>query len=1764
MDAASALSELAEDEADADASQALASLAVEEEALTAGISFSAENEETILSEEEDEFYELDAALALSELTEDEADASQALTSLTVEEETLTADIYFSAENEESALFEAEQDEFSELDAALALSELAEDEADTDASQALTSLAEDTSFSAENEESALSEAEQDEFSELDAASALSELAEDEADADANQALTSLTVEEEALTADISFSAENEETILSEEEDEFSELDAALALSELTEDEADASQTLATLAVNEIQEPKFAEETCEEEISFIAEDVEIEEIAFPARVEVDFSEAELPIPAEMPVVWFAPDSMANLQTLLSDATEPLTQALTTMADAPDESEVLLTAVGDCTEAFQPFWTQVEETGFAPLSDLCGFLNENLMAFGMLSLPERQQLYPAMELWPGLLLNYLFDPQGNTEELLAHLQSGAWPMPLQEETLQILAGQLPTLRVLDEDASSAESSPVATDEEMQTRVVSAPFSAATAENMTDLLTLTADVLSGIYDTLAQAENDSEELLSAVDAHAEAMQPVWDAAEQAGLIGVLDICTFANENVMALTMLDPSVRGGSLDGMRSLPGLLVEYFTAPGPGATAIAHLLQSSVWPAPLAEHDADALRVKLLAVAVEEAARAAPFAQAVKINLGDPGTLDLLRATITDSATSLLTALETIVSMDNTNESFLEAIETYTNHVQAIWETAEMAGLAGIQDACSFVNDNLMALSGEELPQRQAAHAQLAAWPDKLLAYLADPAAHAAGVVALLQHPAWTVQLSEEQGQALLAKLLQGAPGAEDMAAQDSAEESEAPEPEEEDQTPLVAAESSEGISLGNAEMLGMLKGELEEIQGDLNELLEPFCTLPNSEAGFPEIAENYADAVGRVSAVMEMMNLVGLQEICAIIINNVQQLATRDQAARAKVKGALERWPKLILAYLDAPKEHVISLLNLFREDYWPARLADEDAHRLLTALTQSVAGPDMGDEEEDKRETLAKPEDVYLAIPEDANQEMLEAYFTEAPQNATELNQVIQRVVQNPSREDVKLAQRIAHTLKGSSNIIGIKGVANLAHHMEDIMEYLYENSVVPPKPLADTLVEAADTLEVMINFLRGQEDPPENAVGVLQGVLDWANRVDRGELNISAEELKKQQEARDAAQQRAAAQPQPAGGKPAAGAAVDVSTEQTLRVPTRTVDDLMRLIGEMSISIGQIQERLKHLIQSTKSLNDQDLLMQQKSFELETLVTVQDISGRKHHRKIGKDEPKQAHEFDSLEFEQYNELHSVTHSFVETIADSRELAGTILNDLNALDTIFVQQERLNKEFQQIIMSTRMEPIRGIASRLERIVRQTCRATDKKAELVVVGGDILMDGEVLTKLTDPLLHILRNSIDHGMELPADRIKLGKPESGTITLRSFRRGNSIVVRCEDDGRGLNYEKIRAISTERGLIKEGQEVTDRELARMIFIPGFSTKSEVTQVSGRGVGMDVVHTSILQLKGTVDIESEPGKGTAIVLTLPMSLVTEHVLLVKCGTQQFAVPTNYLEQALTPDAGEFRKIGGNWSFHMDKNAYPAKTLAALLNIPGDSQTVRDKETRPVVLVREEGKMTAVVVDELLDSRDLVAKNMGKYVTQIKGVAAASILGDGSVVVLLDLPSLLRTPSQSLAFTAAARDTGQASGAFGLPYVLIVDDSLSVRKSLSQLVEDAGCQPLLAKDGLEAIEVVGQNKPRVMLVDMEMPRMNGIELTEHIRANSQTKDIPIFMITSRTTEKHRELAKNAGVSAYLTKPYPEEELVKMIHDALK
>lgn len=946
-----------------------------------------------------------------------------------------------------------------------------------------------------------------------------------------------------------------------------------------------------------------------------------------------------------------------------------------------------------------------------------------------------------------------------------------------------------------------------------------------------------------------------------------------------------------------------------------------------------------------------------------------------------------------------------------------------------------------------------------------------------------------------------------------------------------------------------------------DVLTLLRSEFAQMQEEFSDALERLVAADTDDPVLMQALERCQTVIERLSSTCELIGLEGLQEICAFVSNNLLELAGQSKSARMRTHAVLTAWPEQVLAYLQNTTDDGAckALVRQLQEESWPSSLTDDDAKRLLADLVEQPSAADAL-AEKSERPTLAQAEDVTLQMPEDVSQDLVDAFLQEAPLHAAELSQCLQKVYEGSAGpNDVKLAQRIAHTLKGSAHLTGVRAIATFTHHMEDILEFLAIHHMSPPQPLVNTLVEAADCLEAMIEALAQNQPAPANALSLLQQVLDWANRFDRGDVRADDIGTVAQGPA-SSLSLTAGLDEQVPQATPPLPSHSSAASQEVLRVPTGSIDELLRLVGELSMSINQIQDRYRRAIEHVRALREQDNLVQERSFELEDLVDIRGVGVMQSGlRRTGTHDES----FDPLELNEYNELHSTTQGVIEAAADARELGAAIQEDLVDFDELLVKQHRLNKLLQQAVVGTRMVPVKNIVSRLQRTVRQTSRATHKQAQLQVTGEDILIDGEVLQKLADPLMHILRNAVDHGIEPGEERARQGKPEAGKIGLHFSRVGNTIIVHCEDDGRGLDYEQIRRVGVERGLIEPGAEPSHSDLAQLLYTPGFSTHSQVTHTSGRGIGLDVVYTAVIGMKGSLEIESHEGSGCKIVLRLPVSLITAHVLLVHVREQLYGIPTTNLEQILAADTGTVEGADEGLMLRVGDEAYPLMSVAAMLNLVTAADNTDALSTKPALLVHTDRGVVAVAVDRVIDGRDLVVKNMGRFVKDVAGVLGASILGDGTVIPVLDIPEMLRVPVRQIVDPGTVEP--EAAGAVdGTTCILIVDDSLSARRTMSQLISDAGYRPLLAKDGLEAIDVLQETRPDLVLLDLEMPRMNGLELTTHLRANAGTKDLPVIVVTSRSTEKHRKQAVFAGATAYITKPFQESELLEVIEASLR
>jgi chemotaxis protein histidine kinase CheA/ActR/RegA family two-component response regulator len=886
-------------------------------------------------------------------------------------------------------------------------------------------------------------------------------------------------------------------------------------------------------------------------------------------------------------------------------------------------------------------------------------------------------------------------------------------------------------------------------------------------------------------------------------------------------------------------------------------------------------------------------------------------------------------------------------------------------------------------------------------------------------------------------------------------------------------------------------------------------------------------------------DSYITSVSRLSEAAGYMGLAGVQRIAACVLDNLRHLDADDQDARVLVRPFFTDWAQLLEAHLrqsSAPGP-VESLISHFGSGWVPLPLEGDALNQLRAELSAANGIGAALDENEQAAPEALEAGDLALGISDDVDAALIDAFLHDSPPQAAEVTQSLQGWIANPAQTELlRNAKRAAHTLKGSANILGIRGVAKLAHRLEDILEICEAENVPPSTMRAQALMSAADCLEQMVAAVAGEDNAPENALGVIDQ-LDAARNND----------------ASDTVRQRALEAPPDAAPKVSVPTPVRAEPKATTRVPTELLDNLVRMVGELTIKIGELDLELKAAAGHSRQLVEQDRSIQKRLYELEHSVDIRGVAARHKLHAVGTAHP----DFDSLEMDQYNEVQSLTRALIEETTDARDLGLGLKDELAGLAGILHQQQRLMRELQHLTSQTRMAPVETIVPRLQRNVRQTAAATHKQASLVVIGADILVDADVLNQLIDPLLHILRNAVDHGLESPQDRESQGKPRAGTITLSVSRRGQVVTVQVADDGRGLDLADIRAKAVERGLLEADATPSDAEIARLTLLPGFSTRDAVTEISGRGVGLDVVATRLRALSGSIDIRSEYGRGLSIELRFQASLVATHALFVRDGGQVFGIASHAVRRAVPAVAVELAKDNGALFAVVEDIRYPAHELGALTGMRHAASPGR----RNLVLVDTDSGPIAVLVDAVLDASELVTRPTGRWLKRIPGVSGIGLLGNGSVIPLLDIAELARTPRDH-AMRAAAEARSQAKDV-RRSRVLVVDDSMSVRRSVASLLEDQGYDVIQARDGLEAVKSMEIARPDALITDLEMPNMNGLELTAHVRARPELANLAVIMITSRSMDKHRRQAMSAGVTVYLTKPYTDPELLQHVATAV-
>ncbi|GLS05598.1 hypothetical protein GCM10007860_27550 [Chitiniphilus shinanonensis] len=694
--------------------------------------------------------------------------------------------------------------------------------------------------------------------------------------------------------------------------------------------------------------------------------------------------------------------------------------------------------------------------------------------------------------------------------------------------------------------------------------------------------------------------------------------------------------------------------------------------------------------------------------------------------------------------------------------------------------------------------------------------------------------------------------------------------------------------------------------------------------------------------------------------------------------------------------------------------------------------------------------------------------------------------------------------------------KRTLHTLKGSARMSGAMRIGEATHLMES---RLLASGEKLSQALLDELEIDYDLISSLFDELtgRGKFAEPEAPAQAAEAAAPGAAPV--------------------------VAQPLLAG-------AVESDGKATIRVKSELVDNLVNQAGEVSIARARIESEMLALKTSLLDLTENVTRLRGQLRELE-------IQAESQMQARTKEIEDRHTSFDPLEFDRFTRLQEVTRFIAESVNDVSTIQHNLLKNLDESSAALTAQARMTKELQQSLMRVRMVPFASVSDRLYRLTRQTGKETGKKVNLELRGGRVEIDRGVLEKMISPFEHMLRNAIDHGLENTEERLAAGKSEFGEVLLEVRQEGNELVLTIKDDGRGLNLERIRAKGIERGLIQPDEQIAERDLMQLIFAAGFTTASSVTQLSGRGIGMDVVKNEIGNLGGRVQVDSVVGQGTTFTINLPLTLAVTQVLLVKAGQRVYAIPSVMIEQVQELKQEALAHLYDNRAQEWLGSSYPFAYFPRLL---GDAESVPEqKRFSTVLLLRSGAARMALHVDELVKNMEVVVKAIGPQLARIPGVAGATVLGNGDIVLILNPLALLargEVTTQAAGPRVAAPEQLQTA-----PVVMVVDDSLTVRKITGRLLAREGYQVVTAKDGVDGLQQLSDVKPAVMLVDIEMPRMDGFEFTRNVRANDETRDIPIIMITSRTADKHKNYAFELGVNVFLGKPYQEDELLGHIRD---
>ena len=978
------------------------------------------------------------------------------------------------------------------------------------------------------------------------------------------------------------------------------------------------------------------------------------------------------------------------------------------------------------------------------------------------------------------------------------------------------------------------------------------------------------------------------------------------------------------------------------------------------------------------------------------------------------------------------------------------------------------------------------------------------------------------------------------------------------------------------------------------------GEVEEFITSTNELVDPNLLVPedlhlNKEIELSSELNELEDSIIEVDSAIEQAGIIETNDITDSLENQINEIS------ESSIEFEDIEIPKL--NELDVISNEVNNedlkleseVLNSEIDSDFVERIEDQnELEPKLDVISNKVNNEDLKPQSQEFDSELdndfegenADQEESESKIADDIDLDLLPVFIEEGNDLLPMVGQLLRSWQQAP--EDDAIPQsilRLMHTIKGSARMAGAMQLGQHTHDMEARIENLMHTGGAIRLPLLDDLLSRQDYAMQLFERLQNPDAPVleslselNSNVNINQGTTsnDVVHINDQLKVDKTEEkDLKQETIAVDIESQKtsqpintrsiiSSAKPNVA---PLPSLAISNAASSLVRVRADILDRLVNQAGEVSISRSKLESEVDTLRSSLTELTDNVSRLRDQLREVEIQAEKQ-ITSR---MELTGDK-----EFDPLEFDRFTRLQELTRMMAESVNDVATVQTTLGRTIDGASNDLHTQARLTRELQQDLMRVRMIPFSSVSERLYRIARQTSKELDKRVNLDIRGTSVEVDRGVLEKMTAPFEHMLRNAIVHGIESKKVRLEKGKSEVGELLIEIRQEGNEVVIHFTDDGQGLNLNRIREKAQSVGLLTDESQVGESEIVNLIFEPGFSTASEITEIAGRGVGMDVVRSEAAALGGRVSVVSEEGKGAHFTIHLPLTLAVTQVVIISAGGKIFAVPSVLVEQVQQLKSSALANAYNDGAIMWQGNRVPMHYLPSML---GETEAIPDTlQYTPVLIMKSDKDRVAVHVDQIIGNREVVVKNVGPQLSRMIGIAGATVMGSGDIVLILNPVPLaqkieherakltdidLKKSDGDLGSVAEISNentkTKPVQGLRKHNVVMVVDDSLTVRRVTQRLLLREGYQVVLAKDGIDALEQLQSVTPDVMLLDIEMPRMDGFDLTRNMRSDSRTENIPIIMITSRTADKHRNYAAELGVNEYFGKPYREAELLAAI-----